>query len=340
MDLKKKHGTVIAFFALCAIVYPVFFRDGYVLQFGINILMYAMAAVSWNIIGGYAGQLALGNGVYFGIGAFVSAVLYVYSGISPWIGMIIAGLIAGSISLLLGAITFRLKGSYYALSTVALLFVIKMLFTSNTYILGFKTNGALGMTIPWTGESFLHMMFVNKTWYYYIILGLLVITLVVSNYVNKSKMGYYLAAINTNPDAAASLGVNVMGMKLKAGFISAFLTAVCGTFYAFVIQIVDPARVLGYDLSVQILLYAIIGGKGTLWGPLMAAVVMVPLNDLLRAQLGSSMSGLSTVIYGLALCLIVYFMPDGLWKPISQMGNNLLNGSFRKKPSKDAQKEG
>ena len=328
--MKKKHGIVIAVCALCALVYPIFFTSGYVLQFGINILMYTMAAAAWNIIGGYAGQLALGNGVYFGIGAFVSAVLFVYEGVSPWVGMIIAGLVAGGISLILGSITFRLKGSYYALSTVALLFVIKMLFTSNTYILGFKTNGALGLTIPWTGESFINMMFLNKTWYYYIIFGLLVITLVISNYINKSKTGYYLAAINTNPEAAASLGVNVMGMKLRAGFTSAFLTAVCGTFYAFVIQVVDPARVLGYDLSVQIMLYAIVGGMGTLWGPVVAAVIMVPLNDLLRAQLGSSMAGLSTVIYGLALCLIVYFMPDGIWKPLSKFGDYLLGKKLTK----------
>lgn len=324
MSLKKKQGLLVAVCALCALLYPVFFRSGYVLQFGINIIMYAMAAAAWNIIGGYAGQLALGNGVYFGIGAFVSSVLFVYNDVSPWIGMLIAGLISGVISLLLGFITFRLKGSYYALSTVALLFIIKMLFTSNTYILGFKTNGALGLTVPWTGESFLSMMFLDKTWYYYIIFGLFVITLLISNYIDKSKMGYYLAAINTNPEAASSLGVNVMGMKLRAGFASAFLTAVCGTFYAFVIQIVDPARVLGYDLSVQIMLYAVIGGRGTLWGPVLAAVIMVPLNDILRAQLGSSMAGLSTVLYGLTLCLIVYFMPDGLWKPISQFGNRLL----------------
>ena len=324
MNLKKK--LFLAAIIVIVLLYPVFFRTGYVLQFGINILMYATAAVAWNIIGGYAGQLALGNGVYFGIGAFVSAVLFVYEGISPWIGMLIAGLIAGLISLIIGSITFRLKGSYYALSTVALLFVIKMLFTSNTYIFGYKTNGALGLTVPWTGESFASMMFMDKTWYYYIIFALLAVTLLVSNYINKSKMGYYLAAINTNPEAAASLGVNVMGSKLEAGFIAAFLTAVCGTFYAFVIQVVDPARVLGYDLSVQIMLYAIIGGLGTLWGPVLAAVIMVPLNDLLRAQLGSSMSGLSTVIYGLALCLIVYFMPEGLWKPFSKLGNRLLGG--------------
>lgn len=331
MDMRKKHGLVILVCALCAGLYPVFFRSGYVLQFGINILMYAMAAAAWNIIGGYAGQLALGNGVYFGIGAFVSSVLFVYNGISPWIGMLIAGLIAGAIALVLGSITFRLKGSYYALSTVALLFVIKMLFTANTYILGYKTNGALGMTIPWTGESFANMMFLDKSWYYYIIFGLLIITLLISNYINKSKVGYYLAALNTNPDAAASLGVNVMGMKLLAGFVAAFLTAVCGTFYAFVIQIVDPARVLGYDLSVQIMLYAVVGGMGTLWGPVAAAVIMVPLNDLLRARLGSAMSGLSTVIYGLILCLIVYFMPDGIWGPISHLGDRLIGGNKKRR---------
>ena len=337
MNLKKK--IFLALIVVLVMLYPVFFRSGYVLQFGINILMYAMAAVALNIIGGYAGQLALGNGVYFGIGAFVSSVLYVYEGLSPWAGMLVAGLIAGLISLLIGSITFRLKGSYYALSTVALLFVIKMLFTSNTYILGYKTNGALGLTVPWTGESFVNMMFMNKTAYFYIIFGLLAITILISNYINKSKIGYYLAAINTNPEAAASLGVNVMGMKLLAGFCSAFLTAVCGTFYAFVIQVVDPARVLGYDLSVQIMLYAIIGGMGTLWGPVTAAVIMVPLNDLLRAKLGSSMSGLSTVIYGVALCLIVYFMPEGLWKPISGLGNKLL-GDKKTAAAENKEEEG
>ncbi len=320
-----RNKVILLIVIILALVFPLFFNTGYTLQFGINILMYAMAAVAWNIIGGYAGQLALGNGIYFGIGCFVSAILFEYEGISPWLGMIIAGLVAGAISLLLGFATFRLRGSYYALSTVALLFVIKMLFTSQTYILGYKTNGALGLTIPWRTESFMNMMFMNKTWYYYIIFGLLVVTLLISNWINKSKLGYYLAAINTNPEAAASLGVNVMGCKLIAGFVAAFLTAVCGTFYVFVIQIADPARVMGYDLSVQILLYAIVGGLGTLWGPVLGAALLVPLNDLLRAQLGASMAGLSTCIYGIVFCLIVFFMPEGIWGTVSRFVNRMID---------------
>lgn len=329
MNVKQKSamGVLVA----CVVLFPVLFRTGYVLQFGINILLYAFCACAWNIIGGYAGQLALGNGVYFGIGAFISAVLFVYEGVSPWIGMLIAGLIAGLISLMIGSITFRLQGSYFALSTVALLHVIRMLFVSNTYILGYKTNGALGLIIPWKGESFWNMQFLDKTWYYYIMFALLVVGILISRYISKSKMGYYLAAINTNPEAAGSLGVHVKGMKLQAGFISAFLTAVAGTFYAMVIQVVDPTRVLGYDLSVQIMLYAVIGGRGTLWGPIVAAAIMAPLNDLLRASLGASMAGLSLVVYGLALCLIIFFMPRGLWKPISQLLDKLFGNKKTEK---------
>lgn len=327
MNLKKK--IAMGILVLCVIAFPMLFRTGYVLQFGVNIMLYAFCASAWNIIGGYAGQLALGNGVYFGIGAFVSGVLFVYEGISPWIGMLIAGLIAGLISLIIGSITFRLQGSYFALSTVALLHVVRMLFVSNTHILGYKTNGALGLIIPWRNENFWNMQFLDKTWYYYIMFGLLVVGILISRYINKSKMGYYLSAINTNPEAAGSLGVHVKGMKLKAGFISAFLTAIGGTFYAMVIQVVDPSRVLGYDLSVQIMLYAVVGGRGTLWGPILAATIMVPMNDLLRAYLGSSMAGLSLVIYGLMLCLIIFFMPEGLWKPVS----NLLNKIFGDKKS-------
>lgn len=177
------------------------------------------------------------------------------------------------------------------------------------------------------------MQFLDKTWYYYIMFAFLVMAILVSRRISKSKMGYYLAALNTNPEAAGSLGVHVKGMKLKAGFISAFLTALGGTFYAMVIQVVDPSRVLGYDLSVQIMLYSVVGGRGTLWGPILAAAIMVPMNDLLRAYLGSSMAGLSLVIYGLMLCLIIFFMPEGLWKPVS----NFLNRIFGdEKSSKEA----
>ena len=334
MNLKKK--VAFSIILLGFILFPLIFNNGYMLQFVINMFLFAYLAVSWNILGGYAGQLALGNGVYLGIGAYVSTVLFIYNGISPWIGMLIGALIAGILSLLLGSITFRLSGTYYALATVAMLHVIRMIFLSNNTILGYRTNGALGLQVPWKGESFWNMQFLDKTWYYYIIFVFLVVALLVSNYINKSKTGYYLAAISTNPEAASSLGVNVKGMKQRAGFISAFLTAIGGSFYAQVILIVDPARLLGYDISIQILVYAIIGGRETLWGPAIAAFLLSPLSDYLRGALGSSMAGLSIVIYAIIMMLIVFFMPAGLWGKVELLIDKVLGDKKRNAQDKES----
>ena len=201
---------------------PVFVHRSLVLQYLINMMIFAYLALAWNIIGGYAGQLALGNGVYLGIGAYVAAVLYTYEGISPWVGMIVAGMIAAILALLVGGITFRLEGSYFALATVAMLHIIRITFMSNEYILGYRTKGALSFNIKWNG-GLMNMQFEERSGYYWLFLGLLVVGILISAGIKNSKMGYYLQAICTNPDASGSLGVNVMGMKLIANCISAFM---------------------------------------------------------------------------------------------------------------------
>lgn len=322
MPIQKK--IVMIVLLVFVVAFPFLANNEYYVQFGINMLMYAFFATAWNIIGGYGGQMAMGNGVYIGIGAYVSTVLYVYENVSPWIGMIIGGLVAAMLAFLLGLATFRLSGSYFSLSTVAMLHVMRMLLYSNSVILGYDTKGAVGLFIPWTGESFWNMQFLAKTPYYYIILVLLALALLISNWIKNSKMGYYLFAIKTNQEAASSLGVNVMGMKLRAGCIAAFLTAVGGTFFVQLIQLVDPTRVLGYDLSAQIMIYCVVGGLGTIWGPVAAAFVLSPLSDILRATLGASMSGLSLVVYGLLMMLIIYFIPNGIWEPIQKGIDKLL----------------
>ncbi|MCI8662339.1 MAG: branched-chain amino acid ABC transporter permease [Hungatella sp.] len=304
--------------AVFSITLPMMVSNPYALQFFINMLLFAYLATGWNIIGGYAGQMALGNGVYFGIGAYVSTVLFVYENLSPWVGMVLGGGVAAFIALLMGRMTFCLSGSYFSLSTVAVLHVIRLFVLSSNRLFGYETRGAQGIYVPWRGQSFLNMQFEGKTEYYYIILAFFVIGLFISWWIKTSRMGYYLAAINTNQEATSSLGVNVMGMKLKASCISAFMTALGGSFYAQFIMMVDPSRVLGYDLSVQIMLYAAIGGRGTLAGPVIAAFLLAPLNDLLRAVFGTTVSGLSLVFYGLALMLIIYFIPQGIWPYVSE----------------------
>lgn len=296
-----------------AIVLPLLIANTYVMQCLILMLMYGFLATGWNIIGGFAGQMALGNGVYFGIGAYVSGALLVFNGISPWFGMLIGGLIAALVSLALGSMTFRLSGVYYALSTIALLNIIRLIFMSFRNILGYNTNGALGLHIVWTGESAINMQFEGKAGYYYSILLLFIIGIIVAYLVKNSRMGYYLAAISTNESAAGSLGVNVMGMKLKAGAVSAFLTAMGGAFYAMFAMLIDPAFVLGFDISIVIVMYAVIGGRSTILGPALAAFLLSPLNNLVNAWLGSKVSGLSLVIYSTVMMLMVFFAPAGIW---------------------------
>lgn len=294
---------------------PVWVHRSLVLQYLINMMIFAYLALAWNIIGGYAGQLALGNGVYLGIGAYVAAVLYTYEGISPWVGMIVAGLIAATMALVVGGITFRLEGSYFALATVAMLHIIRITFMSNEYILGYRTKGALSFNIKWNG-GLMNMQFEERSGYYWLFLGLLVVGLLISAWIKNSKMGYYLQAICTNPDASGSLGVNVMGMKLIANCISAFMVAVGGSMYAFYLSVVDPSSVLGYDMSIKILLFAIIGGRETLLGPVFAAFILAPLGNILRGIVGASVAGLAEVVYGLVLMAAIYFMPKGVWPSV------------------------
>lgn len=313
---EKKTISLILLFGLAVLaVLPQLPKEivgNYTIHIFVIIMLYAYWGSAWNLLGGFAGQLSQGHAAYVGIGAYVATMLYLFNGVSPWIGMFIAGMTAGVFSLIIGYPCFKLKGSYYTLSTVALLYVFRILFSTNPVILGYKTNAALGQKIPWTGESFWGMQFRAKTPYYYIILIMLVLCFLLCVYIRNSKTGYYLAAIRTNQDAAASLGVNVHRSKLKIGFISAFLTAMGGAFYAFFLCVVDPNTMFGYDMSIRIMLLAVIGGRGTLLGPLVGAFILTPVSEILRAQLGSQLSGLSFVIYGIITMAIVMFLPQGL----------------------------
>ena len=284
----------------------------YTIHIFVIVMLYAFWGCAWNLLGGFAGQLSQGHAAYIGIGAYTAIVMWNSFGISPWIGMFVAGLVAGIFSLIIGYPCFKLKGSYYTLSTVALLYVLRILFSTETTILGFQTNAALGLKIPWKGENFWGMQFRGKAPYYYIILAMLVVCFLISVYIRYSKTGYYLSAVRTNQDAAASLGVNVRGMKLKIAFISAFLTAMGGAFYGFFLCMADPNTMFNYDTSVRIVLLSVIGGRGTLMGPLLGAAILTPINEILRAKFGSTIAGLSFVIYGIVTILIIMFLPKGL----------------------------
>lgn len=283
---------------------------GYLLQSAIVILLYMYWACCWNIMGGYAGLFSLGNGIYIGLGAYTSAILWVNLGLTPWLGMLAGGLVAGLISLAMGYPTFKLKGMYYSLATFALLSVFRIIFTSNKYLFGIQIYGSDGYKIP-VDVGFWNMQFNSKLGYYYIVIALVVISIAVCKFISKSQMGYYFRAIKANQGSAASLGVNVVKLKLQAQFITAFLTGVGGAFYAQLMQYLGPSTIFGTDLSITILILVIVGGSGTLWGPVVGAAILMPLNQYFRTAL-SNVSGLATIIYGLTLALVVFFAPGGI----------------------------
>lgn len=333
----KQYGALLIFAIIFALV-PLFVRE-YSIHMVIMMMFFAYLASAWNIIGGFAGQFALGNGVYIGIGGYIAAVLYKFVGVTPWVGLIIAGLIAGIIGMLISYPCFKLRGTYFALASAAVLYVVKLFMTANNTVLGFETGGSMGIKIAYEG-GFWNMQFVHKTPYYYIMLILLVIVIAVSIFIKNSKAGYYFAAISTNQEAASSLGVNTTAYKLRAQFLSSFFTAVGGGFYAIYIMYIDPTRVLSYGMSIQILLYAIVGGANTVWGPVLGGLILYPLNETLRTAIGTQGAGISATLYGLLLMLVIAFMPSGVLPWISEKVNRFLkNGKSGKGLKKIAKQQ-
>lgn len=336
MPKNKKIAAVVG--VLVVLMLPVLISSRYILQSIIMVALYAYWACCWNIVSGFGGSLSLGHAVYIGIGAYVTTILF-KMGLTPWLGMLIGGLLAGLLSLVIGYPCFRLKGSYFTLSTIALLHIVRLLVTSNDYVFGFQVNGAQGLQVPWKGGGFWDMQFIDKRWYLYIILGFLALILFISHWISQSKMGYYLAAINTNQEAANSLGVNVMAVKLKSIFISAFFTAIGGAFYAQLILFLDPQRILGYELSSEIMFFAVIGGVGTVWGPMIGAILLVPVNEITRIFFGTRLTGLAPLLYGVVFMLVVYFMPEGVYKYLRLLWNKIFGGLHSStKPSDKPQK--
>lgn len=316
----------IVIMCLLLFAFPLIFNSPYILQTAIMVIFFAYMSCSWNILGGLAGQVSLGHNAFAGIGAYVSTLLFMYAGLTPWLGMLVGGILAGMFALAIGYPCFRLKGTYFTLSTIAFASVLRIFVLANNKIFGLETRGAQGLIVPLKGNMPSVMQFTSKIPYYYIILVMLFLVIVITIYIQRSKMGYYLAAIRTNQEAAASLGINVSSYKLITSFISAFLTALGGSFYAQFILYIDPARLLGQDLGLEIVLIAIIGGQGSVFGPLLGALVLVPISEIARSLIGGQLPGLHVALYGLAMMVIIMFMPKGLIVPLGKLFRPLQGG--------------
>lgn len=290
------------------LVLPMVVTSRFAIDIFIRILLFAFIGVAWNLMGGYAKQLSLGHSAYFGLGAYTSTVLQIDFGISPWIGMVAGGVVAILASLPIGALCFRLRGPYFAISTIATAQVLMLFF------LKFRDFawGAEGTTIPNLGNAPLMMQFEAKAAYYYIALGLLAIGLVITHRIERSWMGYYLVAIGEDEDAAEAIGVNAPKVKREIYMVSAFLTALAGTFYVQYIYFIDPNTAFSFNISVEAALVSIVGGVGTLWGPVIGTVLLETTSALLQSWLGSGFGGIQLTVYSLILIGVILWRPTGL----------------------------
>jgi branched-chain amino acid transport system permease protein len=290
------------------LVLPMVVTSRFAIDVFIRILLFAFIGVAWNLMGGYAKQLSLGHAAYFGLGAYTSTILQIDFGISPWIGMVAGGAVAMLASVPIGALCFRLRGPYFAISTIATAQVLMLFF------LKFRDFawGAEGTTIPNLGNAPLMMQFEAKAAYYYIALGLLAIGLLITHRIERSWMGYYLVAIGEDEDAAEAIGVNAPKVKREIYMISAFLTALAGTFYVQYIYFIDPNTAFNFNISVEAALVSIVGGVGTLWGPVIGTVLLETTSALLQSWLGSGLGGVQLTVYSLILIGVILWRPTGL----------------------------
>lgn len=297
----------------------------YPLHVLILVAVYATLAQAWNILGGYAGQVSLGNAVFFGLGAYATALPTIRMGLSPWLGMLLGIALAVLVALLIGFYTFRLAGHYYAIATIAVVEIVQTLFINSRGM-----GGASGLSLPILPSAFVNLQFTSKVPYYYLALALVSVGLLMTWLVERSRLGYYFRAVKDDPLAARSLGVNVFKYKLIAIMLSAGLTAICGAFYTQYILFIDPDSVLSLTLSVLIVLVAVLGGVGTIWGPLLGALILIPLSEGTRvylAQAGGGGRAVDLMIYGLLIVLISIFQPGGLVALLRMLGRQRRVGS-------------
>ena len=277
------------------------------LNLAILVLMAAQLGVAWNIVGGYAGQISLGHAAFFGVGAYTATILFMNFGITPWLGIPAGGLVAALIGLVVGWPCFRLKGHYFAMATIAIAEIVQIFFTNWEY-----AGAAVGLSLPMNQRGWWVMIFNDKASYYWLALGLLVFSLAVNFVIEKSFLGYYFRAIKDEPDAARSLGVGLLVFKQLALFASSFLTALGGGLYAFKELYIDPPSVLSTGLSIKMALAAILGGVGTLFGPVVGGVVLTAIEEGSRSFFGGSGRGTDLILYALIIIGVAIYYPRGI----------------------------
>ncbi len=305
---RRNDLIMAAVLTAAAACMPLLIKDVYVQNIMVLTLMYAALSQSWNILSGYCGQISLGHALYFGLGAYTTVLLFTKLGVVPWVGMIAGGLISAAIALALGYPTFRLGGHYFVIATIVIAEIGLLLFHNWDF-----AGAALGIDIPVRGDSWLKFQFTrSKLPYFYFALAFCLVAWLITWWLEDSKWGYWWRAVKDNPEAAQSLGVVVFNSKMGAAAVSAFLTAIGGAFYAMFVSYIDPESVMSFQFSLLMALPAVLGGIGTLWGPVLGAAILIPLTEVTRSYIGGSGRGVDLILYGALIVAISLAKPEGL----------------------------
>ena len=310
------HGGLLAI----GLVFPLVFPSSFMVNFGVLALFYAFIGQAWNISGGFAGQLSFGHVVFFGAGAYASTILQMRFGFNPWLGLPAAALAGAVVGFVIAFLSFRagLKGSYFALITLAFAEVLRIVANSVEI-----TGGGMGLLIP-AKPAAANFQFPERIGFYYLILALTVGSIAIAVWLKNSRFGAQLAAIREHEDSARALGIDVFREKIKVLMLSGAMAAIGGSFFAQYFLYIDPTIVFGPDKSVEMLLVSMIGGAGTVYGPLIGAVLLAGVSDITRAL--TDIQGLSLVLYGTLLVIIIGFLPNGLIDLFKRLSRRKASG--------------
>lgn len=319
-DIMKKSLTWRGWLVIAIIIFTLHFLPWVApntIHLTIMMFLFAVMGQGWNILGGYAGQASFGHTVFFGTGAYISTMLYLRLGLTPWIGIILATITGVLLGIFIGALSFRygLKGPFFALIMLAFAEIFHMVSLGWGFI-----GGAEGLLIPLEGNAPLKMQFLDKKAFYFLSLWMVIGSLYLVWRLERTKIGLYFLACREDHDAAEALGVNTFKAQLIAIALSAGITSMAGTIYAQYLLYIDPDSVFGMLNSVEIMIRPIIGGAGTVFGPLLGSLILTPLAEYSRLAL-QSYSGVYLMWYGLILVIVIIFLPNGLMGLLKSIQN-------------------
>jgi len=313
----------VVLLAAALLLYPLIFTGAFYRDIGVTFLLAAISASAWNIVGGYAGQVSVGHSMFFGLGAYTPLLFYSLWGWPPMAGIPAGIALSIALALVVGLPTFRLTGHYFSMATIAVAELIRI-FTGTWDFVG----AAIGLQGPATARGWWDLTFRGELPYYYLFLAVLAVLLAVTSVIERRRFGLYLRAIKASERAARSLGVPVRRTKMKALVLSAAFTSIAGSLYVIKTGFIDPDSGFGILISVQMVIVAALGGAGTLFGPLIGALILIPLQSATNTWFGGGGSGLTYILYGGIIVLIARFEPGGLFE-LWQRVAPVLRNAFR-----------